>query len=172
MDRKCKQLLALCGSLRKQSLNRIALAAVEAMAGEYFQLEWADPAALPLFNPDLETDLPAVVIRLLEQIEAADGLVIASPEYAHGISGVLKNTLDWLVSSPAFYQKPVMLINTSPRAHHALDSTREILTTMSAQVVEEACVTLPLLGNAEILRPDSHMKVLLSPAVEQFLELI
>ena len=140
------ELLALCGSLRRHSLNRAALQAVESLAAPHVGFQWARLAALPLFNPDLEHDLPEAVARLLEQVEAADGLVIASPEYAHGISGVLKNALDWMVSSPAFYQKPVMMINTSPRAHHALDSTREILTTMSANIIDDACVELALLG--------------------------
>ena len=45
----------------------------------------------------------------------ADALLIASPEYAHGVSGVMKNALDWLVGDEAFVGKPVALVNTSPR---------------------------------------------------------
>jgi chromate reductase, NAD(P)H dehydrogenase (quinone) len=101
---------------------------------------------LPLFNPDLESRPPQAVIRFREALGAADALVVASPEYAHGISGVLKNALDWLVSFEGFIGKPVALINTSPRAHHAYDATLEVLKTMSANVVQGASISLPLLG--------------------------
>ncbi len=58
----------------------------------------------------------------------------------------MKNGLDWLVSFEGFVDKPVALINTSPRARHAYDALREVLQTMSARIVLEASVTLPLLG--------------------------
>src|SRR5262249_16472189 len=66
--------------------------------------------------------------------------------YAHGISGVLKNALDWLVSYERFVALPVAVINTSPRAHHAYDSLLEVLQTMSATLVHEASISVPLLG--------------------------
>jgi len=70
-------------------------------------------------------------------------LLIASPEYAHGVTGVLKNALDWLVASERFFGKPVAVLNASPRAHHADASLREILRTMSANIVEAASVSVP-----------------------------
>jgi len=75
-------------------------------------------------------------------------LLIASPEYAHGVTGALKNALDWLVSFEPFANKPVALLNASPRAHHADASLREILKTMSAELVEPASISIPLLGSA------------------------
>ena len=74
---------------------------------------------LPLFNPDLDDMHIAEVKLLRDAVQQADGLMIASPEYAHGISGVMKNALDWLVSDENFPGKPVLLLNTSPRASHA-----------------------------------------------------
>ena len=59
----------------------------------------------------------------------------------------MKNALDWLVSHEGFVAKPVALINTSPRAHHAYDALVETLTTMSANIIREACVAVPLLGS-------------------------
>jgi NAD(P)H-dependent FMN reductase len=63
------------------------------------------------------------------------------------VSGVIKNALDWLVSGIEFPYKPIMLINTSPRASHAQASLREILSTMSGVISEKACISLPLLSS-------------------------
>ena len=72
--------------------------------------------------------------------------MIASPEYAHGVTGAMKNVLDWLVSFEPFINKPVAIFNASPRAHHADAALREILKTMSAVIVEAASISIPLLG--------------------------
>ncbi len=82
-----------------------------------------------------------------ENLKLCEGLIIASPEYAHGISGPLKNTLDWLVSGEEFPNKPIMIINTSPRASIALESLREVLTTMSGTIIHNSCVAVQLLGS-------------------------
>jgi NAD(P)H-dependent FMN reductase len=58
----------------------------------------------------------------------------------------MKNALDWLVSHEGFVAKPVALLNSSPRAHHAYEALAETLGTMSAHIVREACVAIPLLG--------------------------
>jgi chromate reductase, NAD(P)H dehydrogenase (quinone) len=79
-------------------------------------------------------------------IGTADGLLISSPEYARGVAGVMKNALDWLVGSFEFPNKPVALINTSPRATHALAALTLTLENMSARLVPDAFLTLPLLG--------------------------
>jgi NAD(P)H-dependent FMN reductase len=75
-----------------------------------------------------------------------DAIAISSPEYAHGVPGSLKNLLDWLVGSLEFPGKRVALIRSSSRGLHADASLREILRTMNAEVVEAACVTVPVLG--------------------------
>lgn len=98
--------------------------------------------SFPLFNPDTEFPTPPPVADFIAQIAAADAVLIASPEYAHGVTGVIKNALDWVVSSPAFIDKPVALVNASPRATIARDALRETLVTMSARMIEGACVTI------------------------------
>jgi chromate reductase, NAD(P)H dehydrogenase (quinone) len=94
---------------------------------------------LPHFNPDLDREgdiaLPQVA-DLRERVSIADGLLICSPEYAHGVPGSLKNALDWLVSSPVIIGKHVALINPSVRAKHAQAALRETLTVMSMNVLE------------------------------------
>jgi chromate reductase, NAD(P)H dehydrogenase (quinone) len=76
----------------------------------------------------------------------SDALLIASPEYAHGVTAVLKNALDWLVSFEGFIDKRVAIFNASPGSTHADSQLREILTTMSADIVAGACLALPLRG--------------------------
>ena len=90
--------------------------------------------------------MPRAVHALRLAVAAADAILIASPEYAHGISGTIKNALDWLVSFEPFIHKPVAVINASPRAHHADDALRETLRTMSAGLVGERSFAVELLG--------------------------
>ncbi len=140
--------LAISGSLRAASLNSALLRATARLAppGIYVKL-FQGLGDLPLFNPDIEDTDPLPVATLRSQIIAADALIIASPEYAHGITGVLKNALDWLVGSEAFVNKPVALFNTSPLSVHAHASLREVISVMSARVVNESSIILPVRGS-------------------------
>jgi NAD(P)H-dependent FMN reductase len=101
---------------------------------------------LPHFNPDLEGNEPAAVLEFRERLRAADGIVISSPEYAHGVPGVLKNALDWVVGNGELSGKPVALFNASPRASIAQESLAEIIRTMDAMLVSETALGVPLLG--------------------------
>lgn len=142
-----KKILALSGSLRKASYNSAAIEAMRVLAPENINVVIGSISELPLFNPDREgEDIPSLK-KLTQLLKNADGLIIASPEYAHGISGPMKNALDWLVSGIDFPYKPIMLINTSPRASYAQESLKEVLKTMSGIVIEKACVSIPLLSS-------------------------
>lgn len=141
------KILAICGSLRAASLNAMLIRALIRLAPSDINiLAYDGMAALPLFNPDLDLTPPASVVDLKEQIAAADIILIASPEYAHGITGVIKNALDWTVSSDVFVYKPVVVLNASPRATHADAALREILSVMSAKILEAASVKVPVIG--------------------------
>jgi chromate reductase, NAD(P)H dehydrogenase (quinone) len=142
------KLLAISGSLRAVSSNTSLLRAAQALAPNGTAIEfYGGLGALPHFNPDLDRDpLPAAVVDLRARINAADGLVISSPEYARGVAGVMKNALDWMVSDVDFAGKPVALFNASPRATHALAALRLTLETMAASVIDEASITVPLLS--------------------------
>jgi chromate reductase len=140
--------LALCGSLRAISYNAALLRACAALAPDGVVVEVFDGmGALPLFNPDRMDEPGPAVRHYWARLAAADGLLIASPEYAHGVSAVLKNALDWGVGVPYYVGMPVALLNASPRAHHGWDAAAETLTTMSARLVPDACAALPLLGS-------------------------
>jgi len=146
------RLLAISGSLRAASSNSRLVAALRRLAPADIAVEiYEDLGGLPHFNPDLDAGddaLPALVLALRRKIGRCDGLVICSPEYAHGVAGVMKNALDWLVASLEFPEKPVALINASPRATHAQAHMRETLATMSARLIDAACVAVPLQGRS------------------------
>ena len=154
------KILAISGSLRAASLNSALLRAAARLAPtEISVVLYGGLGDLPLFNPDIESSNPSPVAYLRAQILSADALLIASPEYAHGVTGALKNALDWMVGCEAFVHKPVALLNASPRAMHAQASLRDTITVMSARIVEEASITVPLLGSnlsedEIILQPD------------------
>jgi chromate reductase, NAD(P)H dehydrogenase (quinone) len=141
------RILAISGSLREVSSNTALLRAAIALASNNVEMKlYGGLNDLPHFNPELEPMEPPAVKDLQAQIKWADGLMICSPEYAHGVPGVLKNALDWLVSSQDFAGKPIALLNASPRAVHAQASLVEILTTMAGRVIPEASVTVALMG--------------------------
>lgn len=148
------KILALCGSLRSASLSAALLRAARALAPAGVEFEIFDGLGqLPLFNPDLEPDAPQVVRALWDHVTAADAIVIASPEYAHGVSGTIKNGLDWLVGHIPFAYKPVAVFNPAYQSHHADAALKETLRTMSADLIAAACVRIPVMGSGTA--PDS-----------------
>jgi chromate reductase len=141
--------LAISGSLRAASSNRALLRAAALLAPPGVQVaffEGLEP--IPAFNPDVEQQgiYPPAVMALRQAVAAADAVLISSPEYAHGVPGVLKNALDWLVGSGELVDKRVALLNPSPRSLFAHAQLAEILTTMSALLVPEASLTIQISG--------------------------
>ncbi|MGV0029248.1 NADPH-dependent FMN reductase [Phormidesmis priestleyi] len=140
-------ILAISGSLRAVSSNTALLQAAIALSPEDVEMKlYCGLGNLPHFNPDLELTEPPSVTDLRRQLGWSDGVIISCPEYAHGVPGVLKNALDWLVSGEEFVGKPIALFNASPRAIHAQASLTEIVTTMAGRMVPEASITVSLLG--------------------------
>lgn len=141
------ELLGISGSLRQSSSNRTLLRAAAALAPEGVTVRLSDHlATLPHFNPDLDGPAPpSPVAGWRAAVASAGGLLLSTPEYAHGLPGAFKNGLDWLVSDPALLHKPIAIWNASARGSYAQASLVEILRTMSTRIVEEAGVTLPIL---------------------------
>jgi chromate reductase, NAD(P)H dehydrogenase (quinone) len=171
------KILAISGSLRATSLNTAVLQAARRLAPAGVTIEIFEGIGnLPFFNPDLDGDrLPREVAGFRAAIGAADGLLISSPEYARGVAGVMKNALDWLVGSFEFPNKPVVLINTSPRATHALAALTVTLETMSARLVKDASITLPLLGtvnDAASIAANAEFAAPLRGALERYVQAI
>jgi len=151
-DSEPVRIVAISGSLRRGSANTAALEALARLAPDGVRvLLYRELAKLPPFNPDDDREgapAPEPVEAFRGLIGASDAIVIAAPEYAHGLPGVLKNALDWLVGSETFSGKPVVLVNASPRAFHAQANLREILGAMAARLVPEAFTSLPIAGKA------------------------
>ncbi len=133
------QLLAISGSLRATSSNAALVRAAQRLVPDGVTVEIAETiGALPHFSPDLDDDpLPVAVAALRAAVGRSAGIVIATPEYAHGMPGALKNALDWLVSAIEPIDKPVLLISASPGgAAHAHAQFSEVLRTMSMKLVD------------------------------------
>ena len=171
------RLLALSGSLRAASTNTAVLEALSRLAPAGVEiLLYRELGALPLFNPDDDEDAPPEAVAALRAlVGSAAGLIIAAPEYAHGVPGAFKNALDWLVASDAFPGKPVALINTAPRSFHAQSALRETLATMSARLIPDAFAALPLTGKkvaAEDIAANPRFAAALRVALDAFVEAI
>lgn len=141
------RVLALCGSQRTASWSAALLRATKALAPAGVDVElFEEHKRLALFNPELEGDPPAEAQSLRAAVTAADAILIASPEYAHGVTGTIKNTLDWLVSHEPFAFKPVAVFNPAYQSYHADEALKESLRMMSADLVADACVRIAVIG--------------------------
>jgi chromate reductase len=142
------KIVGISGSLRAGSSNAALLRAAAALAPEGMDIVlYQDIGSLPHFNPDLDgigAVPPPAVAAFRALLAAADGVLISSPEYAHGVPGSLKNALDWIVSSGELVDKPVVLINAAPSGgEFAQASLVETLGMMSARVLVEASLLAP-----------------------------
>ena len=139
---------ALCGSLRQASINRTLLQAAQKVASPHgATVHLFDGLGhLPIFNPDNEDTDDRNVAAFRDALRRADAVLTASPEYAHGVTGAIKNALDWVVASGEFMQKPVACLNASGRATIAQAALIETIRTMDAHIVTDACITIPLNG--------------------------
>jgi chromate reductase, NAD(P)H dehydrogenase (quinone) len=146
------RVIGIAGSLRQGSYNRALLrAAGELAPSNGIELIEHDPSPLPFYDADLEAaGDPAPVAKLRSAVREADGLLLATPEYNRGTSGVLKNALDWL-SRPALASvlrwKPVAIMGASSGrggTRRAQQQLREGLLFPGAYVVDEPEVAVPL----------------------------
>jgi chromate reductase, NAD(P)H dehydrogenase (quinone) len=137
------KVLAFSGSLRKKSFNRALLDAAVELAPATMTIERFDLAPLPFYSADVEAEGdPEPVRRFKEAIRAADGLLIATPEYNFGIPGVLKNALDWASRRPGespLSKKPVGVVG----ATSGLWGTARAQMMLRQVLLHNACRTMP-----------------------------
>ena len=170
-------LLAISGSLRAKSSNAAALSALQLLAPPDVRIDLCNKISLlPLFNPDLDAPglaLPPVAADFRNDVGVSHGLVISSPEYAHGVPGALKNALDWLVSSEHFADKPVMVLSISPFSRHSHAQLHEVLRTMSASITDDAAYSVSIsrsIKDASEILSDSTLSTQLTNAIKIFAE--
>ncbi|WP_028776483.1 NADPH-dependent FMN reductase [Shimazuella kribbensis] len=141
-------ILAISGSLRKSSFSTKILVHLSKIAPENTTFSLTDKLdKLPHFNPDIDDDGAfAEVEAFRSQIKESDVVIISTPEYAKGIPGVLKNALDWIVSSGEFIDKPTAVISASPLPTGGDEAMRSILLTLgmiNAHIPAEATMSIP-----------------------------
>jgi chromate reductase, NAD(P)H dehydrogenase (quinone) len=148
------RVLTICGSLQQTSSNRAALAAATAAlraSGSEVD-DFRELAAIPPLDPG--ADPGPVVASLRSQIAAAEVVLIAAPEYAGGLAGVIKNALDWIVGSGELYLKPVGVISSgSTGGHHARQQLIQTLTWQGAHVIGQLGISHPKTKSS----PDGHI---------------
>ena len=115
--KKLITILGFAGSSRKSSYNKALLRAAVELKPKDAELEIFSIDGIPLFNQDLEAQMPEKVKQFKAKIRAADAILIATPEYNYSMPGVLKNAIDW-ASRPygdnSFEDKPVAIMGASP----------------------------------------------------------
>ncbi|MBW3096071.1 NADPH-dependent FMN reductase [Pseudohoeflea coraliihabitans] len=113
------KILVLVGSLRAGSYNRKLAGALEKIAGDKMSFTFADLGALPHYDNDLWEQPPETVTRFKSQIEAADGILVVTPEYNRTYSPIIGNAIAWGSRPPresAWTKKPAAIAGTSPGA--------------------------------------------------------
>jgi chromate reductase, NAD(P)H dehydrogenase (quinone) len=145
-------LLLISGSLREGSTNTAMLRTAQAI-DPHTEL-FAAMGALPHFSPDDDgDDLPASVAELRAAVGRVDALLVCTPEYAGALPGAFKNLLEWLVGGGEAYRKPIAWINVSGPAApsggaDAHDSLRRVVGYLGMEIVEAACVRIPVARDA------------------------
>ncbi|QQG36498.1 MAG: NAD(P)H-dependent oxidoreductase [Micavibrio aeruginosavorus] len=141
------KIAVVVGSLRKNSYNKKLARALEKLAMGKMSFTYVDIASLPLFNQDLEADLPPAVMKLKADIESADGVLFVTPEYNRSIPGVLKNAIDW-ASRPygqsSWAGRPAAICGTSPGA------IGTAVAQMHLRSIASGFLDMPVLGQPEI----------------------
>src|SRR3954462_11570495 len=144
--------LLLSGSLRDGSTNTAMLRTAQAVDPDTELFPAMGP--LPHFSPDDDgDDLPAAVTELRAAVARVDAILVCTPEYAGALPGSFKNLLEWLGGGGEAYRKPIAWINVSGPAApsggaDAHDSLRKVVGYISMEIVEEACVRIPVTRDA------------------------
>ena len=133
-----KKILAISGSTKANSTNETLLKMMGEMAKDKCDMSIYPIGSLPFFNPDIDRDgAPEEVLDFRRQIETAEAVIICTPEYVFSLPGVLKNALEWTVSSSSFSGKKTALIVASANGEKAFESLQLIMKTIEARVDEK-----------------------------------
>lgn len=133
-----KKVIAICGSTRQASVNHSLLKAIVDLSAQDLDITIFDRIAnLPHFNPDNDGENVAdEVASFRKLVNNAEGIIICTPEYAHGVPGTLKNAIDWTISSSQFPHKPTMLITASTDGRFGHKALLETLKAIEAKNID------------------------------------
>lgn len=138
-----KNILAICGSTRKQSANKDIINAISTLGKNQLAITIYDIGILPYFNQDFTNEnTPESVIKFREAINKADGILVCTPEYVFSLPGVLKNAIEWTVSTTVFADKSTALITASNSGEKAHESLLLIMNTLGIKTNEDMCLLL------------------------------
>ena len=134
-----KKVLAISGSTRLNSSNHKLISAIAALAADQMEVTiFKGIDVLPHFNPDrVDDNVTKEVENFRRQLRNADGVIICTPEYAHGVPGSLKNAIDWTVSTSEFSHKPTMLITASTDGRFGHSALLETLGVIEAENIDQ-----------------------------------
>ena len=161
------RVLLLCGSLQRVSTNRaaldVAIAALRTKSAEPVEIDDFDGlGAIPPFNFD-HVDSPGdAVTDWRARLGAADAVLVAAPEYAGSVAGVVKNAFDWIVGSGELYRKPVSIISAaSGGGAQARQTLLQSLTWQGAHVVGTLGIAVP--NTKSVVRETDGVRVFTDP---------
>ncbi len=136
------KLAIIVGSLRRDSINRKLAEATAALVGKDFTIDWVKLDDVPMYNGELEADLPAPVKRIKDQIKNADAVLLVTPEYNRSIPALMKNAVDWAsrpYGASVWGGKPVAIMGATPGAIGTAAAQQHLRNVLAAV----GAVTLP-----------------------------
>ena len=169
-------IIAISGSSRKKSSTLKALNSLNKFVPNTVNYEiYSSIDKLPHFSRELDNDTPpAEVEAYRELLSRADGVIICTPEYIKGVPGVLKNALEWVVSSAELYAKPVAVITASGDGVNAHQALQLNLTMVNANVFDGGALLISgennrLNEDGEFIKDEvnSSLKRLMSKLIEE-----
>ena len=138
-----RNILAICGSTREKSSNKDIINFIAQLGQDHISITHFDISTLPFFNQDIKDEqTPQIVIEFRESIRKADGVLICTPEYVFSLPGILKNALEWTVSTTVFMDKPTALITASSSGEKAHESLLLVMKTLGVKTNEDLCLLI------------------------------
>ncbi|MBS0961330.1 NADPH-dependent FMN reductase [Acetobacter thailandicus] len=131
-----KKYIGICGSIRSSSYSRIIMSYIQKSEYFYGRMNTIDISNIPHYSQDVESDnIPEEVKKYRNDISSSLGVIIVTPEYNHGMPGVLKNALDWFsrpLSKSCMHEKPAFFVTHSPGALGGVRAQYQIRETLTA----------------------------------------
>lgn len=139
------KILAICGSIRVSSSNQQLIEVLKAKLPKSTQCHEFSLKELPYFDPDLQfgEKIPVSVSVFRQLVKEADVLLISTPEYAHGIPGILKNALEWLICEETMEKRVAIMIGSPSGGEYVKAHLLETLKTMDLIPSEEQIIVVP-----------------------------